>query len=231
MANLTASTNNCDGDASRVPTASLQALKITDSPPRKLSFGEKLAAKKEQEERNKKLFRAIALNKFDSVKELLDLGADPNILGQRLDVQTDVYPIYLAATNKFNDILRLLVEHKAKVDIITPYTSTALYGAIVFKNQEGVEILLEGGADPNKINTNGYSPLAYAVQFSDKDSSILDALLLMDADVNLNSPCGRPLDSALRQSQFRTARVLIDRGADPDLVQDHLQYWLRSVPE
>jgi ankyrin repeat protein len=218
-------------DTSRVPTASLQALTIASSPPPKLSFAERLAAKRKQEERNQKLFRAVSLNKIDSVRELLELGADPNVLGKRQDTNIEVYPIYMAATNKFNEVLSLLVKHKAKVDITTLYSGTALYGAIENKNQEGVEILLGGGADSNKINTNGYSPLAYAAQFSDRDSSILDALLLMDADVNLKSPCGTPLDCALRQSQFRTARVLLNASADPNLVEDHLQFKFKNVPE
>lgn len=148
------------------------------------------------------------------MKELLQQGADPNILGRRLDTHIEVYPIYISVTNKFNDILRLLIEHNAKVDVVSPGFGTALHGAITFSNQEAVEILLEGGAE-----------------YSDSDSGILDALLLMDADVNLKTSLGTALDSALRQGQFKTARVLLNAGADPDLIEDHLHYRLKDVPD
>lgn len=131
------------------------SLTIAGSPPPKLSFAERLAAKIQQEERNQKLFRAVSLNKIDNLKELLELGANPNFLGRRLDAHTDSYPIYVAADKNFNDVLRLLIKYKAKVDVVVPGYGTALYGAIASNNQEGVEVLLEGGADPNKLKSFG----------------------------------------------------------------------------
>jgi ankyrin repeat protein len=207
----------------------MEALKIASSPAPKMSFAEKLQAKKQRDESTQKLFRAVWLNKIDNVMELLEMGADPNAMGRRQDTNGEVYPIYTAATKKFNEVLRLLIEHKANVDIVTPGCGTALHGAIMLNNQEGVEALLEGGADPNKVN-HSHSPLGYAAQFADRDPGILDALLLADAEVDMQTPCGTALQCALAQGQFKTARKLINAGADPDLVGDHLQHRLKSIP-
>jgi ankyrin repeat protein len=224
------SNTQSEDNTSRAPTASLKALTVASSPSPKLSFAEKLQAKKQREESTQKLFRAVSLNKIDNVKELLEMGADPNVLGKRQDTSAELFPIHIAATNKFNEVLRLLIQHKAKVDVVSPGYGTALHGAISFRNQEGVEALLEGGADPNKVDPSGYSPLQNAAQYSDNDPGILDALLLADAEINLKTSIGTALDCALGIGQFKTARVLLNAGADPDLVKDNYQHIFKNVP-
>jgi len=208
----------------------LQALTIASSPSPKLSFAEKLQAKKQREESAQKLFRAVSLNKIDNVKELLGIGADPNVLGTRQDTLAEMFPIYVAATQKFNEVLRLLIQHKANVDAVSPGYGTALHGAISFRNQEEVEALLNGGADPNKVDLSGYSPLQNAAQFSDERPGIFDALILADAEIDLKTPLGTALECALGAGQFKTARVLLNAGADPDLVKDNYQHIFKSVP-
>lgn len=195
-----------------------------------MSFAEKLQAKKQRDEATQKLFRAVYLNKIDNVKELLKMGADPNVMGKRPDTHLEVYPIYTAATQKFNEVLRLLIEHNADVDVVTPGCGTALHGAINLRNQEGVEELLKGGADPNKVN-HSYSPLVNAAQYADSDPGILDALLLADAEVDLQTPVGTALDRALGMGQFKTARKLINAGADLDLISDNHQHLVKRIPE
>jgi ankyrin repeat protein len=196
-----------------------------------LSFAEKLRAKKQREESTQKLFRAVSLNKIDNVKELLEMGADPNILGKMQYTGVEVFPIYVAATKKFNEVLRLLIQHKAKVDAVSHGFGTALNGAISLMNQEGVEALLEGGADPNKVDHSEYSPLQNAAQFSDNYPGILEALLLADAEIDLKTPIGTALDRALGMGQVKTARILLNAGADPDLVRDNYQSMFKNVPD
>lgn len=194
-----------------------------------MSFAEKLHAKKMRDESTQKLFRAVYLNKIDTVKELLEMGADPNVMDKRQDTGLEVYPIYIAASEKFNEVLRVLIEHNADVDVVTPGYGTALYGAITRRNQEGVEELLKGGADPNKV-IQSYSPLVYAAQYADSNPGILDALLLADAEVDLQTPIGTALDRALGMGQFKTARKLINVGADLDLIRDNHQYLVEHIP-
>jgi ankyrin repeat protein len=163
-----------------------------DSPTPKLSFAEKLQAKKQKEEATQKLFRAVMLNKVAQVKELLEKGADPNVLGKGEGFFVELFPLYVAAKGKFNEVLHLLIEHKANLDGINTYYGTALHAAINNHNQEGVEALLAAGADPNKVNGMGYSPLQNAVQNGDYGLGIVEALLMAEADVNAkNAPWNR----------------------------------------
>jgi ankyrin repeat protein len=195
-----------------------------------LTYAEKLRAKKEREEATQKLFRAVSLNKIANVKELLEKGADPNVPGKSEFNGSEMFPVYVAATNKFNEVLRLLIEHKANVDAVSPDGGTALNGAITRMNQEAVEELLKGGADPNKVDQTRFSPLQNAAQFADSDSGIFDAVLLAEPEIDLKTSCGTALDFAMTQGQYKTARRLLNLGADPDLVRDSYQQMFKYVP-
>jgi ankyrin repeat protein len=197
-----------------------------------MTLAEQFQARREREESTEKLFRAVSLNKVAKVKELLGKGADPNVLGNS-NGGAKMLPICVAARGKFNEILHLLIQNKAKVDGISPGFGTALHAAIMMRNQEEVEALLSAGAnpngDPNSLNITQYTPLQYAAQYSDVDSGILEALLIAGADVNAKSRIGTALDSALYQSQYRTVRVLLNAGADADLINDSNQYEMNKL--
>jgi len=79
---------------------------------------------------------------------------------------------------------------------------------------------VEAGADPNSISRSGYTPLQNAAQYSDRDSSILEILLIAGAEVNTQTPLGTALDRALGMGQVKTVRILLDAGADEDLLTD-----------
>lgn len=164
------------------------------------------------------------------MKELLEKGADPNVLGKGEYGSITKFPIHVAASNKFNDVLRLLIEHKANVDAVSPGCGTALKGAITRMNLEAVEELLKAGADPNKVDQTGYTPLQSAAQFADRNPGIFNALLLAEPEIDLKTSCGTALDCAMLQGQFQTARRLLDLGADPDLVRDGCQHRFKYVP-
>jgi ankyrin repeat protein len=224
-------------NSSQAAPASLQApfnaLTIAkaeaNSAPRKLTYAERLQEMEERKAATQKLFRAVSLNKIASVKELLEKGADPNVLGER-DGGSKQYPLYVAATNKFHEVLRLLIENKASLDADSPGCGTALYGAVVRMNEPAVKELLKGGADPDKVGISGYSPLQYAAQTADGNPGIFDALLLAEPEIDLKTRSGTALDIAMCQSQFRTARRLMNLGADPDLVRDNCQHMFKYVP-
>lgn len=217
-------------DSLKTPLNALTIGSSSTSPTRKLTYAEKLQAMEEREEATRKLFRAVSLNKIAEVKELLEKGADPNTLGTSESVLSEKFPIYVAATNKFPEVLRLLIQYKAKVDAVSPGCGTALHGAITFHNKEAVKELLKSGADPNKVDQTGYTPLQNAAQKADRDSGIFDALLLAEPEIDLKTSLGTALDCALAQGQFKTARRLMDLGADPDLVKDNYQHILKCVP-
>jgi ankyrin repeat protein len=191
-----------------------------DSPTPKLSFAEKLQAKKQKTEASQKLLRAVSLNKVAQVKELLEKGADPNVLGKIESSYLEMFPLYVAAKGNSNEVLDLLIEHKANLDSMIAVYGTALHGAINSSNEVGVEALLKAGADPNKVNGMGYSPLQMAVQLSDRYLGIVENLLMAEADVNAKTPHGTALDRALETGHRRAALILLDNGANEDLARD-----------
>jgi ankyrin repeat protein len=152
------------------------------------------------------------------VKELLENGADPNVLGKN-DLGNDEYPILVAVRGKFSEILDLLIQHKANVDAITPGAGTALHWALSAMYDDPVDALLSAGADPNRV-THQYTPLQNAAQYGDRDISTIEALLIAGADVNAKTPVGTALDRAMETGQIQTACFLLDAGADTDLLKD-----------
>ena len=204
-----------------------QTIRSSRSPSPGISLAEKFQARREREEIAQKLFRAVSLNKVAEVKELLGKGADPNVFGKSLG--SNVLPIYVAAKGKFDKVLQLLIQHNAKVDGFSPGFGTALHGAIDVLNQDGVETLLKAGADPNGIGSSGYTPLQNAAQYGDTNMGLIEVLLIAGADVNATTPIGTALDRALDMSQIRTARILLDSGADIDLIKDNNQYKVQGL--
>jgi ankyrin repeat protein len=82
------------------------------------------------------------------------------------------YVEFLAASQKLSpDLWTLLVEsRKVKVDQGGSDGTTPLIAASAFGNTNAVKALLEGGANPNAINSKGYTPLR-AVQEADTNGA------------------------------------------------------------
>lgn len=66
---------------------------------------------------------------------------------------------------------------------------TALIWAVLNHNKKLVDLLLEYGADPNKIDNEGNSSLMYAVL--ENDSALVKRLLIYNADLNQRNKKGR----------------------------------------
>ena len=94
---------------------------------------------------------------------------------------------------------------------------TPLSYAIYYENHLTISKLLELGADPDQLTLNKITPLLYACQR--RQSSIVSLLCHFNANVNYTSPhhgttC---LIEACRNGDVRTAAVLLESGADPNL--------------
>ena len=92
---------------------------------------------------------------------------------------------------------------------------TPLCWAIFYKNHEAAKLLLENGADINKTDRYGYTPLHIACGRGRVDS--VKFLLDNGADPNIASDLGdeTPLNVACREGYFDIARCLLNRKADP----------------
>ena len=103
--------------------------------------------------------------------------------------------------------------------------ATLLLWAIMFGQVESAETLIESGADPNKPSKGGMAPLALAVLQS--DDRLYELLLRRGAEPNATSEVSMgdsALVNALRKDnglgdrRFVRAKVLLDKGAQPDLL-------------
>lgn len=75
--------------------------------------------------------------------------------------------LHLASANGNVEIVDVLLQWKAKVDLLDKYDRSPLMKAVQCKNAECAKLLLEMNADPNIIDKNEGSCLHYAVENND----------------------------------------------------------------
>jgi ankyrin repeat protein len=94
---------------------------------------------------------------------LLSNGARVNVFSKNI---MQVYPIHSAVANRNHDIAyeiaRLLISHKANVNVKQRGGWTPLHQAAAHGNQKLVKLLLEHGADKNAKSDDGQTPFDLA---------------------------------------------------------------------
>ena len=154
-----------------------------------------------------KLFSAVEKNDTDKVSELLEAGANPNWSLKA------TAPLHIAAKNGFYDLVDLLIDKKADLNILDAKRRTPLNIAAESGYLDIVELLLDNGADINKEDIQGYTPLNTAVAFLHED--IVDLLIDKGADLDKPTLDGTtPLITALKEENEDLALILINAGAD-----------------
>ena len=73
--------------------------------------------------------------------------------------------LMFAASEGYNDVAQLLIEHGAKVNIADHYGTTALIVASTAGNHDVVELLLNHNANPDVRDQSGSAPLVNAIYF------------------------------------------------------------------
>jgi ankyrin repeat protein len=185
------------------------------------------------------LCEAVSVGDAELVRLLLAAGADANLGND--DNQT---PLMLAARNGSLPLVQALLKAGARVNERETYREqTALMWAIAAGSPQVVDELIRKGAEVdvraaandwgNQItaepraqyrNTGGLTPLLFATRFGCVEcaKSLLDA----GADINRPTPEGvTPLMNAIDNNQYAVANLLLDRGADPHL----MDWWGRTA--
>lgn len=108
------------------------------------------------------IFRATERGDFETVKRLL--SENPELVHERID--TDDQPLHLACWQKYESIVKLLIETGADVNSAGDFGQMPLHYA-VFEGDEYstaiVRMLLKAGADPNATDKRSQStPLKWA---------------------------------------------------------------------
>ena len=94
--------------------------------------------------------------------------------------------------------------------------SNLLIETIKMKKKESAEHLIEKGAKVNSQNSQGVSPLMFAIAML-PDEDFIKYLIKHKADVNHKDMQGNtPLSGAIAMRRNKIVQILLDSGADPD---------------
>jgi len=108
------------------------------------------------------VYRAVICGHLDTVRFLLEEGADPNIPNKLGETA-----LHQAADNNQVRIAQLLLSHNADPNLQQSDGDTPLHHAAYKGNYQMASLLLNYNADPNILNSVfGRSPLHYAVEHS-----------------------------------------------------------------
>lgn len=162
-----------------------------------------------------------AANRGDrkAMQRALDQGADPNAMGE--DGMT---PLFWSVTMQPNiEAVRYMLAHGGDPNLVTvdeeaPGNSKAilLYQAYKNANPEFIEAVLEAGADPDTL-IDGHHTLLFE-PLTDKRIEHIQALIEHGAAANFLGKFNySPIFNAVLGNEYKTALVLLESGADPEL--------------
>jgi ankyrin repeat protein len=154
------------------------------------------------------MIKASANGDINTVNNLLRQGVNPNGKDQQGNT-----PLFVAANYGQSAIVKLLLDHKAKVDVVTPPNRyTPLMMAVEYIDV--VRLLIENGANVNLQSSSGETALMMACHET-RDSEIVKLLLNHGAKVNVRASRGRTaLWLASQKGKADMVSLLINAGAD-----------------
>jgi ankyrin repeat protein len=175
---------------------------------------------------------------YDCVEALVASGANVNV-----PTPEGVTPLIIAIDNDHNDVAKLLLNHGANPNVWDWWGRTALYVAVDRKESAGAGGGGRGGAGGGRGgagrggNGRGAPGAARGAGPAVSDMEIINTLLAAGVDVNtqlnmhrpsrggnsgrfienLRSTGATPLSRAVEGGDIEVARLLLDKGADPNI--------------
>jgi len=157
------------------------------------------------------LWQSVTSNNVQEVRRLLDGGANPNAISDK--VKDAASPLQAAAALGSLDVADLLIAKGANVNSRDNYQWTPLHLAAVRGHANMAEFLLSKGAQIEAKGFDGSTPLALALQ--QDNSEVVMLLVAKGANVNAKRNGGEtPLMIATNNSDLPLATALLDHGAD-----------------
>lgn len=127
--------------------------------------------------------------------------------------------LHIAVWNNDIDMINLFLKYGASVNQKNKAGETPLSIAAFKGHKNLVEYLISKGAKVN-LNEPNWSPLHYAA-FNGHNDLVNLLLDKYNADINASSPNGvTPLMASVYENKDSTARLLLKKGADKNLIND-----------
>ncbi|KAF7283620.1 hypothetical protein GWI33_023258 [Rhynchophorus ferrugineus] len=174
--------------------------------------------------RQSPLHYAVKNNAADCIKTFIDHNQNielDNKSDNRINVNFNLRdingdtPISLALNEGYNDLVPLLIEGKADINIRNGKDFTLLHQAIMKEDSKTSVFLLEHGVDINAITSENETPLQLAIHC--RLPEVVDALCTKGVDMSAPDRLGNcALWAALDSDQEDIANILVRHGADTD---------------
>ena len=157
------------------------------------------------------------LYKQNDVKPDAQNSISLNLIRENNNQDTRRLVLYYAIKQEHKDLVRLLANEKALLDIQNKHGETVLFDAVATGNPEIVEILLAAGADKNIKDYSGRTLLFEAIRAG--QVQMVKMLIEKGLDVNATSEDGKtPLFYAVVDENLEAVDLLIKAHANIDLV-------------
>lgn len=139
---------------------------------------------------------------------LLKAGAEVDSRGPHFKMTA----LMMAAEKSRFDMARVLVEHKADVNLASTAFGRSALAFTEGKHPRLVELLLQAGADPYHESTSGSTIIFSLPQSTDLNLQTAEVLLASGFDLNRPNARGTtPLTHAVRYLNFNAGRKLVER--------------------
>ena len=159
------------------------------------------------------LFYTVKMRNVVGLDLLLKAGANPEKSG------SDIAPLIVAVQDENQEIVRLLVEYKANLNVQNEQGNTALHICVQRDDLQLLRFLLENGANARVFNKSDLTPVHLAARIGSIKS--LEVFLEHDPElVHLRSEQAdrTPFTDAIRGDHYDAARLLLKNGAKIDRV-------------
>ena len=118
-----------------------------------------------------------------------------------------------AARNRYDGLVRLLIQESMKSDTGSHDTECDLFVAVMTGNESKTKALITAGADVDFTDFDGGTALQWAAWYGHQQIATL--LIAAGADVNASDHKGRSsLHEAAERGHVKLAKILMDNGAD-----------------
>lgn len=157
-------------------------------------------------ELNPMLLNVCKQGDIELVQLFIDNGADKNYIDKSIEGAGNT-PLMLASTNNHLEIVKILIDNDADLNLQNSHKCTPLWSASMHGHIDMVKLLLENGANPNIQIGEDKITVLFSVagkRFDETDIYVTTKKNLDSNDITL-----------------RVARVLLQNGANPNILNIH----------